>query len=411
MTELPKVRHAQPLGVAVRSATTNVWGVNQRSPDPSDPSDPSDSTGSSASSESSGSPEASGTPGLSDSPEAFVDLQAIRSAFPTLSWESAQWIDEGWDYIAVICRGCSGDDALGHQDLVFRFPVDEHAHARLPYEAEILNYVATQVDAAIPQYSHASNNSRLMQFAGYPLVRGDRLTPELLHSLPGTERTEVTAQVGALLSSLHAMDTTAPALEPVPESFQPENLDFIRRIMVSEMPDLLTADEMRTARDICHEVAALQAADLPVVFLHNDVHMRHFYWERPASAEAARTSPLEETAAPARAAAIDQVAAPEEIPAPNLAAGRLGLIDFSDMCLGDPAVDFAELYEYGPRFVDEVLAHYVGRIDESFLDRAWTYQRLAGLYMIAGHLFYGEETWEHARATFDRCRSPHRPRA
>lgn len=340
----------------VVSATTSVWCVNQR---PSDPSDSTDHT---------------------VSFEGLVELTAIRAAFPALTWESAELIDEGWDYIAVICRGCSGADALGHQDLVFRFPADEHAHARLPYEAEILHHVATRVDAAIPRYSHASKSSGLARFAGYPLVRGDRLTPEMLHSLPGTERTEVAAQVGALLSSLHALDTTTPDLESVPESYQPENLDFIRQIMVSEMPDLLTADEMRTARDICHEVAALQAADLPEVFLHNDIHMRHFYWERSASAP---------------------------IPAP----GRLGLIDFSDMCLGDPAVDFAELYEYGPRFVDEVLAHYVGRIDDSFLDRAWKYQRLAGLYMIAGHLFYGEETWEHARATFDRCRSPHRPRA
>ena len=81
------------------------------------------------------------------------------------------------------------------------------------------------------------------------------------------------------------------------------------------------------------------------------------------------------------------------------------------MCLGDPAIDFAELYEYGPRFVDDVLAHYVGNVDPRFLDRAWTYQRLAGLYMVAGHLYYGVETWEYARATFDRCRSPQRPHA
>lgn len=358
----------------VVSATTSVWCVNQR------PSGPSDST---------------------DHPDSFedvVELKAIRAAFPALTWESAELIDEGWDYIAVICRGCSGADALGHQDLVFRFPTDEHSHARLPYEAEILHHVATRVDAAIPHYSHASKSSGLARFGGYPLVRGDRLTLEMLHGLPGTERTELAAQVGALLSSLHALDTTEPALESVPESYQPENLDFIRQIMVSEMPELLTADEMRTARDICHEVAALQAADLPEVFLHNDIHMRHFYWERSASSAAS-------------AAATGTVSGPDAASAPIPAPGRLGLIDFSDMCLGDPAVDFAELYEYGPRFVDEVLAHYVGRIDESFLDRAWTYQRLAGLYMIAGHLFYGEETWEHARATFDRCRSPHRPRA
>ena len=301
-----------------------------------------------------------------------AELGAIRTAFGTLAWDSAQRIDEGWDHVVVICRGCTGADALGHTDLVFRFPTDSQALAQLPREVAVLEHVATRVEAAIPRYTHVPDG---VGFAGYPLVRGDRLTPGVLRGLPPTERTTVAGQLGALLATLHGMDTGTPPLELIPHSYQPENLDFVRGIVENDLPARFTDDEMRAAREICDEVAALQSTLLPRVFLHNDVYERHLYWDR------------------------------------GQGPGRLGLIDFTDMCLGDPAVDFAELYEYGPRFVDEVLAHYVGRIDESFLDRAWTYQRLAGLYKIAGHLYYGEETWEYARATFDRCRSPRRPRA
>lgn len=330
-------------------------------------------------------------------PDASAELAAIRAAFPGLTWRGAERIDEGWDHVVVICRDCDGPAALGHRDLVFRFPTDEHAHARLPHEIEILDHVARHVDAAIPHYTHVPAAAREpggARFAGYPLVRGDRLTPERFHALPADEQTAVAAQLGSLLSSLHALDTTAPQLASVPPPHQPENLDFVRRMLVTEMPRLLTADELADVRAICHEVAALQAADLPEAFLHYDISVRHLYWARPGSPD-------------------DRAPAPAAAPAPTAPSGpgRLGLIDFSDMCLGDPAIDFAELYAYGPRLVDDVLAHYVGPADATFLDRAWTYQRLAGLYMISGHLFYGEETWADARETFDRCRSPHRPRS
>lgn len=313
-----------------------------------------------------------------------AELEAIRVAFPTLRWEFTERVLEGWDHVVIICRKCSGDDALGHSDLVFRFPSDEQAHAQLPTEIAVLEHLSHHVEAALPRYTHIPSG---VGFAGYPLVRGDRLTPELLHSLPPREQTTLAAQLGALLSALHAQDTAAAPMDLVPPSYQPENLDFVRGIVENNMPDVLTSDEMRTAREVCDEVAALQSTLQPRVFLHYDIYPRHLYWER------------------GHARAGDSAGAAAGSP------GRLGLIDFTDMCLGDPAIDFAELYEYGAGFVEEVLARYVGRIDPDFLDRAWTYQRLAGLYMLAGHLYYGEETWEYARSTFDRCRSPRRPRA
>ena len=323
-----------------------------------------------------------GPDGAAVAPDDAAELEAIRAAYPTLTWDSAERIDEGWDHVVMICRGCSGADAHGHRELVFRFPADDQALAQLPTEIAVLDHLAGRVDAALPHYSHVPAHGR---FAGYPLVRGQRLTPELFDSLPATERTTLAAQLGALLAALHIQDTSAPPIDRVPHSYQPENLDFVRGIVENNLPAVLTDVEMATAREICDEVGTLQSTLLPRVLLHNDVYVRHLYWDR----------------GPTAGQAPDRLGGP----------GRLGLIDFTDMCLGDPAVDFAELYEYGPRFVEDVLAHYTGRADETLLDRAWSYQRFAALYMIAGHLYYGEETWEHARSAFDRCRSPRRPRA
>ncbi|MGN7225515.1 aminoglycoside phosphotransferase family protein [Dietzia maris] len=327
-------------------------------------------------------PDGAGPDGAAGGHDDAAELEAIRATYPTLNWDSAERIDEGWDHVVMICRGCSGADGHGHRDLVFRFPADDQALAQLPTEIAVLDHLAGRVDAALPHYSHVPAHGR---FAGYPLVRGQRLTPELFVGLPATERTTLAAQLGALLAALHIQDTSAPPIDRVPHSYQPENLDFVRGIVDNNLPAVFTDAEMATAREICDEVGALQSTLLPRVLLHNDVYVRHLYWDRGQAA----------------GQAAGGVSGP----------GRLGLIDFTDMCLGDPAVDFAELYEYGPRFVEDVLAHYTGRADETFLDRAWTYQRFAALYMIAGHLYYGVESWEHARSAFDRCRSPRRPRA
>lgn len=326
------------------------------------------------------------------------EIDAIHAAYPALNWERATRTEEGWDHVVILCHSCSGDDALGHTDLVFRFPTDEQAHAQLPTEIAVLDHLAGNVEASIPRYTHVPDG---LPFAGYPMVRGERLTPELLHSLPFTEQTTVAAQLGALLAALHIQDIATPPMNLVPHSYQPENLDFVRGIVENNLPDVFTPDEMRTAREICDEVAALQSTLLPRAFLHYDIYARHLYWERGSDGRDGND--------PAAGGGTATGGEGRATGGEGRATGRLGLIDFTDMCLGDPAIDFAELYEYGPRFVEDVLARYVGPVDATFLDRAWTYQRLAGLYTLAGHLYYGEETWEYARATFDRCRSRQRP--
>ena len=60
----------------------------------------------------------------------------------------------------------------------------------------------------------------------------------------------------------------------------------------------------------------------------------------------------------------------------------------------------------GEEFVRAVYERYTGPGDSGFLDRAWTYQRWVGVYMLTDHFEVGKTTWSVARATFDRCRAP-----
>lgn len=309
-------------------------------------------------------------PGTADPPE----LDLLRLHYPELSWRSARRVTEGWDHVVLLLDGCSGTDARGHSELVFRFPDDEYA-SQLESEVAALDLVAPLVEVSIPRYSHReylSAGPGAPVFGGYPTIGGTRLTRGVFGTLPRSDVTRIAGQLGELLTGLHRQDTSAPPLDRLPPAWPPEDRHHLKEVATTELPSRLTAEEMREVHVILDGLDRLLDAPVTPVFLHGDVYSSHLFWD----------------------------------PVP----GRLGLIDFADMCLGDPAIDFAELFEYGPRFVDDVLARYLGPRDDGLLDRAWDHQRLVALYMLTDHIELGKQSWARARETFDRCRSTSRPR-
>ncbi|MFN3600724.1 MAG: phosphotransferase family protein [Dietzia sp.] len=319
-------------------------------------------------------------PGPSDQAE----LDLLRLHYPRLSWRTAQRVTEGWDHVVLLLGGCSGPDSLGHADLVFRFPDDEYAPL-LEIEVAALDLVAPLVEVSVPRYSHReyiSAGHGDPVFGGYPTIRGSRLTPGVLETLPRSDVATITDRLGGLLTELHRQDTSTPPLDLLPPAWPPEDRHHLREIATGELPSRLTTDEMREVHAVLDGLDELLDDPVTPVFLHGDVYSSHLFWE-PGRAVATGMSPT--------------------------TPGRLGLIDFADMCVGDPAIDFAELFEYGPQFVDDVLARYRGPLDDGLLDRAWAHQRLVAVYMLTDHIELGKQSWARARETFDRCRSSRRP--
>ena len=60
-----------------------------------------------------------------------------------------------------------------------------------------------------------------------------------------------------------------------------------------------------------------------------------------------------------------------------------GVIDFSDRCITDPAMDFAGLWDYGSKFVNEVYKRYQGPKDENLLYRSRVYYKRVPIIMIS----------------------------
>lgn len=280
-------------------------------------------------------------------------LKRIAATFPELEWTTYAFNDEGWDHAVIILD----------EKLVFRFPKDDEQAQLLENEIAVLRRLKPLVSLDIPQYSHVAPD---VSFAGYPIVAGQRLSKELFDALPAPDRTAIAAQLAAFLSTLHTLIAQGHDFGSVMLSDIKEWQAHTKQQTEQHLRPLLTEEDFGVTHSILAETDELLARSLPTVFLHGDIYNQHILWDG--------------------------------------AKKRLGVIDFSDMNRDDPAFDFAELYEYGDEFVREVYGAYRAPKDATFLQRAWTYQRLVGIYMMTDYFENYKTSFAVARETFDRVK-------
>lgn len=275
-------------------------------------------------------------------------LSKIKSAFPKLQWSDYVYMDEGWDHQIIILDG----------SIVFRFPNQEGYLRGLKKEIEILNHLKPLVSVRIPEYKYIATDSG---FAGYPIIPGQQMTKESFDQLKPAERTEIAKQLAGFLSGMHTFT-------PVPDIpfYMPNDQAETKVYAAKHLPEVLNKDDYNVVQEILDDVDALLEQRLPSVLIHGDIYHNHLFWDDKAK--------------------------------------RLGIIDFSDMSVADPATDFGEIYEYGGDFVREVYEYYRGPKDDTFLERAWTYQRWAGVYMMTDHFINHKTSFEESREIFDRTK-------
>lgn len=289
-----------------------------------------------------------------DTTEPKLLLERIHLEFPNLTWKSSTLVSDGWDHDVIIL-----DNAI-----VFRFPNDAEYSAALATEIHVLRQLQPLLKANVPNYSYISSDS---SFAGYPIVPGQILSKNVFDRLNSDEINCLTEQLAALLSTIHAAKSEVIDLDGVKDSYMPDEQIDVKRLAKRYLPEVLNVDDYEVVQSILSDVDTLLTQSTPTTFIHGDVYSNHLLWDANNK--------------------------------------KLGLIDFSDMSIADPAIDFAELYEYGSEFVQKVYECYSGVKDSSFLDRAWTYQRWTGVYMMTDHFVYHKTTFEVARETFDRVKA------
>jgi aminoglycoside phosphotransferase (APT) family kinase protein len=272
----------------------------------------------------------------------------LRRVRPDLRWRSVRYVDDGWDHEVLLL-----DDRF-----VVRIPNEEHYRRTLDAEAAVFDRLRGDLRAAVPRIAWLAPDRRLSVHA---FVHGAALTPDRLARMPARDRDEAADQLAELLAAIHGIDPGV--LPPGTASWTvAEENDEVAALAATGLPGLLTPAELDAVDRILRDVPALLAAAPADVLVHGDVYEDHLLWDDDAR--------------------------------------RLGLIDFSDLALGDPAIDFAELVDYGRAFLADVVRRYGG--DPALLDRAGRYGRWLAVYLMTDHLVSRKTSFAVARIPFDR---------
>ena len=261
--------------------------------------------------------------------EVVVDEALVRALlleqFPELDASSARPIGEGWDNSVWVVE----------DRWVFRFPRREIAIAGLRREIDVLPQLAPLLPVPIPAPCFVGRPSERFRwpFFGAPLLGGCEPAEACLTDV---DRSRLGVGVARFLRALHAPQTLASV---DPERALP--VDFNRRAdmpfrvaMTRERLDAVTELAPPATRAAAEQVLA-DAEVLPpsttTVLLHGDLHVRHVLVEH----------------------------------------GELsGVIDWGDVCVGDPSVDLLFVWSVLPPEAREVFFDEYGRVDDATRLRA-----------------------------------------
>ncbi|MCU1473891.1 phosphotransferase [Amnibacterium sp.] len=273
-------------------------------------------------------------------------VELLRRTWPWLRWRSLRYIDDGWDHEVLVL-----DDRL-----VVRIPNEDPYRRMLATERVLLDRLSGAVRAALPVVRWTAGE----RISVHRYVNGAHLTPERFGALPDRDRDEIADQLAEVLTAIHEL-APADLLETAPWTVEEEHAEVVQ-LAANGLPGLLTSAELAAVEGILADVPALLAAAPAPVLLHGDVYEDHLLWDAGAR--------------------------------------RLGLIDFSDLSTGDPAIDFAELVDYGLPFLEDVARRSGG--DAALVDRAVRYGRWLAVYLMTDHLLLHKTPFAVARIPFDR---------
>lgn len=248
---------------------------------------------------------------------------AIIEQYP--EFEGSKFVEntKGWsNYVLVV------DDRY-----VFRMPRHDNSYVNLEIEKILLPYIKAKTEVKIPEFKYVSDLNSEYSFIGYDMIEGQELSRQLLNEMDAASYEQLARQIGGFLESLHSVDIKSPIFKALRISNQFQNLLQLEQKILDQASQLLSDDEMAwTANlfDAFHN--ELCTFNNSFSLLHSDFTEDHILV--------------------------------------NDTYGLAGIIDFGDICIGDPAFDFAGIYSsYGKAFMERVLGYYHLHLDANFMRR------------------------------------------
>lgn len=268
-------------------------------------------------------------------------LALVRDHHPSLSPSRIEPLGEGWDNTAYLVDGT----------WVFRFPRREIAVELIEIEARVLPAIADRLPLPIPKPELLAEPTEAYPwpFVGYRMLPGRTADRAALSS---DRKAELAEPLGEFLAALHEIDS-GPTGAPLDDQTR---TDTRRHVPIVEryLEAVITAGMLDDTRAFA-PILELAHDELPPrrVLVHADLYVRHVL--------------------------VDE-------------GGRAcGVIDWGDVHVGHPGLDFALAFSLLPPTARERFRRAYGRpID----DESWALGRQRGLLYGAVLAAYGLDTRE-----------------
>lgn len=249
-------------------------------------------------------------------------LNKIHKEFPELKWKKAVHNVQGWDHYVIILDN----------KYVFRFPRTKHYLKILENEILLLKYLKEKIIISIPQYIYIAKDK---SFAGYLLIEGEQMKKKVFNLLPKNSKEIVAKEIANFLSVLHK----TPNKIAKKYSSKKVNTKKLYKELVIDVNKYVIHKFSKKNQVLVNNFLEDFKKYLKFpnkVFTHNDLYSSHILINKKKIS---------------------------------------GIIDFADRRIDDPARDFAELWDYGKNFVEDVYKHYKGPKDDDFLKRSDMYYK------------------------------------
>lgn len=216
---------------------------------------------------------------------------------------------------------------------IFRFPNTIINKITQDKENYLLPMLELALPTAIPHIRYAANCTDIFDYHGYLMIKGDRLNHTLLN------RTEQLAeQLGKILTALHTFTWQTCNASIVHVCDTRARWSYLFQIIRQALPLMNSQTRSWTVQLFESFLSDLNNFRFTPCLIHGDLGSRHIICDHSKRQ-------------------------------------LVGIIDFEDSHVGDPAYDFAQLYwEFGSNFVNQILKYYHVNVDSRF------HHRLIGFY-------------------------------
>lgn len=245
----------------------------------------------------------------------------IRKIFPNLGWKKSKFIAAGWDH----------DILMLDKKFVARIPKNSDAKKRMQIDFCLLTYLQNKVDADIPTAITKDDKTKI---AIYKVVAGTAVAEGRYKKLNTSEKDKFAKNLAIFLSQIHNLPVADARKCRVPiRSLTSQNREVKNNIRF--IYSHLTQQEKKVLDNFIISRKFLLKEIKPVL-IHGDLTSDNVFADKHYK-------------------------------------NNLGIIDFSDSVIGDPAKDFAALFSYGEKFVNNVIKYYQTTPDSGLFERARVY--------------------------------------